>query len=577
MVDLVLCIDVGCSHTGYAFSSAREFETRLLDIHMNEEWMSGHANLHTYKAPSIVLLQPDKTLAAFGYDAERRYVALQESRQHDAWFIFRRFKSELKIKQFRKDSVILEDGGKSMNAIALFSLVLKYLKEHFLSSLQESGRYGPMETVTRDYNIKYVLTVPTKWDNASRECMKLAAKKAGLSPTHLFSESEAAARYLGLIPIRPSETSPFYLPKPNSKQAIVNLGGCGIDTTIQEILFDGTIREISKNIGAGTGATRVDSDFLKFIGTLFPADFIEAYSKKHKLDFLELQYEFEVKKKKFTMESELGASLELPASIIKLYTTRYKQPMQYMIDDSEYVGRIISRDEYLILDKTVMKDIFGPAVKSTVGYLTNLSRDPELKQCDAIILVGGFADSPVVAGAVRFYFPNSNMITVEGADICNLIGGVILGHSQNTVIRMTSRYSYGIGMAVPFNHNAHPRQKLFMAKDLQFCSDVFRPQIFGGKTYDIGAFSTVTVLRLNRSQQKRIRIPVHVARLNNVKFTTDNTCSVLGKLTVNIGDSSNGKVTVNVQMALLGDDLIVMATQDGSTETSSASFPLVWK
>lgn len=78
------------------------------------------------------------------------------------------------FQQFRKDSTILEEGGKSLNAITLFTLVLKYLKSHFVDSLEESALYTSHE---RGANAKYVITVPTKWDNASRECMKSAAKK----------------------------------------------------------------------------------------------------------------------------------------------------------------------------------------------------------------------------------------------------------------------------------------------------------------------------------------------------------------------------------------------------------------
>ena len=44
-----MCVDIGSTHTGYAFSSRAEYETQMLNVHTNEEWMSGHANLHTFK------------------------------------------------------------------------------------------------------------------------------------------------------------------------------------------------------------------------------------------------------------------------------------------------------------------------------------------------------------------------------------------------------------------------------------------------------------------------------------------------------------------------------------------------
>ena len=284
-----------------------------------------------------------------------------------------------------------------------------------------------------------------------------------------------------------------------------------------------------------------------------------------------------MKKKRFTLESDLGASIELPQSLIKAYTSKYKQSIQFLIDDSDYVGKILSRDEYLILDKTVMKDIFGPAVKSTVGYLTNLSRDPEMKQCDAIILVGGFVESPVVTGAVKFYFPNSNMITVEEAELCVLRGGVLIGHSNSPETLTHNKFPYGIGMAVPYNNKVHPRSKRFLSNDAYYCTDVFKPLIYGNRQYTYCAFSPSATLRLNRPQQKQVVIPVYVAKNNGVHFTTDDGCSLVGKMAIVLEDRKEGKAKVDIQMTLLGDSLVVMATEEGSLDRTDAAFPLVWK
>ncbi|XP_045204830.1 heat shock 70 kDa protein 12A-like [Mercenaria mercenaria] len=568
-MELVVCLDIGSTYSGYAYSTRHEYDQQMLNIHHNEEWMSGHANLHTFKTPSIALLQQDKTIHSFGYEAERKYTQLQDAKQQDMWFYFKRFKADLKTKQFRKDTVILEEGGKSINGISLFTVVLKFLKVHCFSSLEDSARYGTSEMLAK-YTLRYVITVPTKWDNASRDCMKSAAKKAGLNPCFIYTESEATRRYCQLIPLRPNSESPFYVQKPQSRHMIVNLGGSGIDTAVQDIMEDGTVKEFSKNVGNASGGTRVDADFLKFLSSLFGNEFMDLYSKKHKVDFLELQYEFEVRKRRFSLESDQGTSLELPNSMIKMYTTKYKQSLQYMIDDTDFVGRVLSQDEYLILDKTVMKDIFGPAVKSTVGYLTNLSRDPETKQCDVIILVGGFSESPVVTGATRFYFPNSNMITLDDAALTVLRGGVLLGHNPGSALLHKPSFSYGIGMAVPFRDNQHPNEKLFIAKEKQYCSAVFTPLVKAGKSINIGDFSRSIRLSLNRQFQKTVAVPVYESRVLHAKYATDDGCYLLGKLKVPVGDDDK----VLVRFLLLGDYLIVEGFNESFRTVYQESFSL---
>lgn len=563
-----MCFDIGTTFTGYAYSSAKEYEEDLLNIHFNEEWMSGHANLHTFKVPSVALVQQDKSLHSYGYEAERKYIQVLDAKQQATWYFFKRFKTDLKTKQLRKDTVILEEGGKSISAISLFSLVLKFLKSHFLDSLDESARYGTTESGTRNYAIKYVLTVPAKWDQASRECMKSAAKKAGISSCYIYSESEATDAYCRMIPIRPNAESQFYLPTPGTKHLIVNLGGTGNDTSLQEITDDGRVKEFSKNVGNTSGGTRVDADFQKFLSSLFGNDFMELYIKKNRNDYLELQYEFEVKKNRFSLEEDVGTKLELPSSLIKMYTSKYKQPIQFLIDDGDFVGKILSQNEYLILDKGLMKDIFGPAVKSTVGYLKNLAGDPETKQCDLIIISGGFAESPVVSGAVKFYFPNLSIVILENGSLATLKGGVLLGHNPSPATSFKPKVSYGIGMAVPFKETEHPGDKLFIAKDKHYCSAVFKPLIDSRKRINIGEFFSTVSLSPNRAGQKSVAIPVYSCRHTGVHFTSDEGCSILGKLKVPV----EGRDKVNVRIAVLPRSVIVEGSSDRTGKVVQESF-----
>ena len=55
-MDIIVCFDIGTVGTGYAFSSRREYEKDMLDVHLNEEWMSGHANLHTFKVGFVLYI-----------------------------------------------------------------------------------------------------------------------------------------------------------------------------------------------------------------------------------------------------------------------------------------------------------------------------------------------------------------------------------------------------------------------------------------------------------------------------------------------------------------------------------------
>jgi len=99
----VSAIDFGTTYSGYAFSSKDEFEKNPLKISANVNWNSG--NMLSHKAPTAVLLNPDRSFNSFGYQAENNYslIAGADDENENEFFYFHRFKMIL-----HKNSVCLK-------------------------------------------------------------------------------------------------------------------------------------------------------------------------------------------------------------------------------------------------------------------------------------------------------------------------------------------------------------------------------------------------------------------------------------------------------------------------------------
>jgi hypothetical protein len=91
---LVAAIDFGTTFSGYAFSFRHDFEQDPTKIQVNS-WNAGAANLISFKAPTCLLLRPNRKLESFGYEAETKYSDLAMDDQHGDWYYFRRFKLRL--------------------------------------------------------------------------------------------------------------------------------------------------------------------------------------------------------------------------------------------------------------------------------------------------------------------------------------------------------------------------------------------------------------------------------------------------------------------------------------------------
>lgn len=94
---IVAAIDIGTTYSGYAYS----YRSDWTKIFVNK-WEG--SQLFTHKAPTALLLNPDKSFNSFGYEAEKTYadIAENEGRSCEEYYFFQRFKMMLNISSLTK-------------------------------------------------------------------------------------------------------------------------------------------------------------------------------------------------------------------------------------------------------------------------------------------------------------------------------------------------------------------------------------------------------------------------------------------------------------------------------------------
>ena len=85
----VVAIDIGTTYSGYAFASKKDFVCDPPKFYTNV-WPG--SKLLSLKAPTAVLLDENKELVAFGYEAENLFSELVLDNEHKAYFYFHQFK-----------------------------------------------------------------------------------------------------------------------------------------------------------------------------------------------------------------------------------------------------------------------------------------------------------------------------------------------------------------------------------------------------------------------------------------------------------------------------------------------------
>ncbi|XP_062573871.1 heat shock 70 kDa protein 12B-like [Saccostrea cucullata] len=181
---LVAAIDFGTTYSGYAFSFRVDFDQDPSRIKAYN-WIAGSQSLISHKAPSVILLKPDKNFDSFGYDAEDKYASLTELSEHEGWLYFKRFKMALhKNKRLGRSTLIKDINGIEMPAIAIFTMAIKFLKEHLMETLEKVA-----DNCTEDL-IQWVLTVPAIWDEGAKQFMMEAAEDVSIDFKHTMKSIE---------------------------------------------------------------------------------------------------------------------------------------------------------------------------------------------------------------------------------------------------------------------------------------------------------------------------------------------------------------------------------------------------
>lgn len=87
-------------------------------------------------------------------------------------------KSTVFLQNIRKDTKLYDAMKKPAQAIKIFSLSIKYLRDHLLEALKKKLGIN-WEKIIPPNAIKYVLTVPAIWNDRSKQFMRDAAVEVG--------------------------------------------------------------------------------------------------------------------------------------------------------------------------------------------------------------------------------------------------------------------------------------------------------------------------------------------------------------------------------------------------------------
>ncbi|WAR02233.1 HS12B-like protein, partial [Mya arenaria] len=290
----------------------------------------------------------------------------------------------------------------------------------------------------------------------------------------LASEPEAAAIYcLNLSSEQKSAMHDAFMP--GRRFLTVDLGGRTADISAIEVLGDGSLKELCNVQGQLIGGQNVNEAFLQscienFEGDVWKKCFMDANPQ----ELLKMEHEFEQMKVAIGNESPVDEliTVSLPNTVREGITTKSIKlsPKQDKGFEAKY-NKLQFRSQY------IRDSLFQQTCHLVFDTVDRVLQQKESSGIQAVVLVGGFAESSIVQENVRHMiqekYSNVKVVAPPTPFKAVLMGAVMYGHDMFIYKSRISRATYGVGCNSIVDERKHDQSmKLYNKEDGQYrCKD----------------------------------------------------------------------------------------------------------
>ncbi|XP_031433636.1 heat shock 70 kDa protein 12A-like [Clupea harengus] len=555
----VVAIDFGTAYSGYCFC----VRSNPSDIR-SPRWGESEG-VTSLKTPTCILFDEDGEFLDFGYEALMAYKRIGQNNKR----FFNNFKMQLYQKSISRNMMISDSGGRSMEAMKVFSESIRYLKDHALDMLSEHtcGRTFSASDVT------WVLTVPGIWEPAAKQFMREAAIQGGLvtetdsSKLIIALEPEAASVWCKQLPsdgfISEGLDNEILEQKPGTQYIVVDCGGGTVDITVHRVLEGGLLKELDKASGNDMGGGTVDFKFKNVLRDTFGSVLWDKYEKQNPTEVQRMMFDFTTFKCAKKMRD-----IYIPCHYNLTTSTLKNLNIGSFFKDGQGVSW---SDGSIKVSLSKLKEFFKESVDKIVQDIQAILHKPEI-HIDHILLVGGYASCKILQNEVKEQFGGQCRIMCPiDAQVAVKKGAVLLGLNPMIVASRVSALTYGIAKGVPFDRAIHrvEKRRENKAKDYVYCDDVFHNFVQNGQSVLCDQAEEYMFGTIN-SDQTAMNFRFFSTEEPDAMYVDEPGMKQIGQVVVNMPDireGQNRKVKLEVSFGLM--EIQATATDMTSNEQES--------
>lgn len=354
---------------------------------------------------------------------------------------------------------------------------------------------------------------------------------------------------------------------------VILFSGGTVDITVHEVQRNNTLRELYKANGGAWGGTYVDEAFREMLRVIVTEKVLKELEMEHTSDYLDMFREFETKKRNIRCDSTGKITIKLPVMIKELFENNSECGINEKIKLTKFSGKVEWISDKVRIQASAFQELFDVATESIVVHLRDLFSQPEVRDTNVILMVGGFSESPFLQAKIRSSFPDRKVVVPHGAGLAVLKGAVLYGHCPRTISSRVAKYTYGIATNTPFQKNFHQNSKKKVIGGVEYCQDIFDRHVERGQELNIDEVQSEKCYLPLTANQQRLRFGIYTSPHAAPSYIDETGSAFLGDMTVDIPSTKGGtKREVVVKMIFGGTELKLEAKEKRTGKITSAQF-----
>jgi hypothetical protein len=551
---IVVALDFGTYGSGFAWALISHLDSQAESRRINYSHFPGWTSAGYPKNLSAVLVDSEGRLREWGHQARRDWVAALTNGNPQNLGYAARFKMSIRADAHQVD--VPEYGGslsapRRAEVTQLVVHVLRQLRDMVLKQIADaSTSVGGQVVGYVEDDIIWCVTIPAIWEDSDKELMRQAAIRAGLPDDDrliLAIEPEAAAVYCAfhegtnLDPDR--SVGRLNLGIVGTRFVVVDCGGGTVDITGYRVsLADGSrhgLTEIGIPDGGKLGSEYVNEAFRTgILGRRFGRDRVEHIRREFPDELLQMEETWENEKLHAPAATdsaekaviERGFSIPIPVGIWQALSWNTKRKIK-----SESGGpRLKITPEEV---QSAFDGVIDEIVAKVEAQLAIMRRDGD--EHARILLVGGFAEAGYLRLRIAQHF--GSQVTVlaplEPAKAV-LAGAVRFARDPSVVWARRAKYTYGFGLALPFEPRLDPSDRMFLDSEQEkMCRNRFWVAVKRGETIPIDQIPRGLTVWPVHEQLREITLKMFATTAADPRYIDQPGCTEIGNVAIDVSDT----------------------------------------